>query len=99
MKTKTGGVIFTIHVRTPYQFIPKLFITEIPENITASELQDDIEEAGYIFSEFGVKWANHSVVSSIKDEHIDVRRAFKNNEVETISYSELQKKIKEYVIE
>ncbi len=96
MKTKTGAVVHLIHVTTPHQHIVHLFITEIPEDLTSTELQSMLDKAGYHYSEFGQKWANHYVVAGLNDSDISVRKAFKDGRADTIiSYKELLEKIEE----
>ena len=53
----TYAVYHLIHVHTPYRYIPKLVITNVPEGKEPSE--DLLERAGYQFGEFNIPWANH----------------------------------------
>jgi hypothetical protein len=58
-RTFKWAVVHHIHVRTPHQHIPRMFIEQVPENVSAGGLKDLLERAGYYFGEFGIPWANH----------------------------------------
>lgn len=92
VNTRTAAVIFVIHVGNP-EWIAKLFITHVPEDITERELKEMIDEAGFYFGEFGQRWANHYVKIGLKDAPASVRTAYRNKNVQTITYDELLKKV------
>lgn len=41
------------------QHIPKIYITDVPENISAGQIRQAITHAGRQPSEHGIHWANH----------------------------------------
>jgi hypothetical protein len=96
-KTYKWAVVHLIHVRTPHQNVPKLFITGVPEKVSSSTLQDLLERAGYYFGEFGIPWANHYLSrqekwnSQVVGTYNRVRRNPEDYDVPVISYDELVK--------
>ncbi len=92
--TRTAAVVFVIHVGTP-DWIAQMFITHVPNDVSANELKYMLDEAGYWFGEFGTRWANHYVTIGLSDEPASVRNAYKNGYVNTITYDELVKKAAE----
>jgi len=84
----TWAVIHHIHVSTPHQHIPQLFIENVPEDVEEGELRSLITKAGYQFGEFGIPWANHYLApqDKWKDEVVGV---YKTGDVKTISYNDI----------
>jgi len=84
------AVVHLIHVRVPRTHIARLFITDVPDGVTAAELKSLLTRAGFWFGEFGIRWANHYIAP--QDEWEDeVVGAFKRGDVEKITYDELVK--------
>jgi len=79
------AVVYLIHVRTPHQHIPKLVVEDVPDELTADEVKDWLEEMGYTFGACGVPWANH-YVARLRDCPPSVRGAYRAGEVEIIKY-------------
>lgn len=77
-----------IHATTPYRYIPRLVIDDVPvEHGPDKQL---IERAGYNFSEFGIPWANHGIMRLDPQESpADLVGAIRRGEVERITYDEL----------
>jgi hypothetical protein len=94
-RTFKWAVVHLIHVRTPHQHIPRLFITEVPEHVSAGTLKDLLECAGYYFGEFGIAWANHYLSrhdkwdTQVIGTYNRVRRNPADYDVPIISYDEL----------
>lgn len=89
MKTKTIAVVFHVHVNTPHQHIPKLFIKNVPEDFNKVELKDALTSAGYQFGEFNIPWANHYIESDLSNAYPQVKGAYKRGDVESIEYVSL----------
>ncbi|MCL6478503.1 MAG: hypothetical protein K6T65_08800 [Peptococcaceae bacterium] len=86
---KTYCVYHFIHIHTPYRYLPKLVITNVPDDVMVTE--DLVDRAGYDFSEFGIPWANHylTVVDPV-DSPADLVRRIKRKEYdEILNYDEL----------
>jgi hypothetical protein len=94
-KTYKWAVVHHIHVRTPHQHTPRLFITGVPEGVSSGTLQDLLERAGYWFGEFGIPWANHYLSrqdkwsSQVIGTYNRVRRTPQDYDVPIISYDKL----------
>ena len=89
--TKTWCVYHLIHMQTPHRHIPKLVITEVPnDKPLTTEL---LERAGYLFTEFGIPWANY-VLEPVEahDAPSDLVARLRQHEGERISYSDLMAK-------
>ncbi len=54
------------------QHIARRFIRVAPENATASEVRFALDAAGLTPAEFGIEWANHSVIALSEDQDRDV---------------------------
>ena len=81
-------VYHLIHVRTPYQYIPKLVITDVPEGEAVTE--DLLERAGYMFGEFNVSWANHVItLVDVRESPADLVARIRQGEVERIAWPSL----------
>lgn len=86
--TTTWCVYHLIHTRTPYQHIPKLLITEVPQNVKITE--DIIERAGYLFGEFNIPWANHVLVEvDMKESPSDLVARIRKGNFSENTYAEL----------
>ncbi len=55
------AVVHLIHVRTPHRHIAKLFIDNVPDDVTAKQLRSALTRAGWQYGEFGIPWANHYI--------------------------------------
>ncbi|MEM2264633.1 MAG: hypothetical protein QXX03_05525 [Nitrososphaerota archaeon] len=87
-KKNVWYVAHLIHVRTPYQHIPKLFITDVPDGVEITwSLVDCYKEYG----EFGIPHANHYIEKLTNDSPPEIKRAWRNGECEFITYDELLK--------
>ena len=86
---RTWAVVWVIHVNTPYQYIPKLFIKNVPPDFNKQDVKEWLEGCGYQFGEFGIPWANHSV-GPINEYPASVQGAYRRGEVERIAYGELE---------
>jgi hypothetical protein len=102
MKKSVWYVAHVIHVRTPYVYTPRLFVTDVPEGTSKSHLWDLIDEYEE-FGEFGVLHANHCLCPLDKDSPPSVKRAWRGQDesyddypVKRVSYDEL-KKLKETI--
>ncbi len=83
----TWVVYHLIHVRMPHQHIPKLIITDVPEDVRVT--RDLVERAGFAFGEFGIPWANHALEQVGPDSPADLVGAIRRGEGERIRYSDL----------
>ena len=68
-----------------------LFITHVPESITAEELDKLLERAGLKFGFMNLKI--YKIIIGLKNAHEDVKEAFLSGSIETLSYDELIKMI------
>ena len=84
-------VVYVVHVRTPYEHIPKLFIKGVPKGTSEQEVKEVLEENGYWFGEFGSRWANHYILLGISDAHPQVKGAWKRGDVEVVEWQKLTK--------
>lgn len=90
----TWCVYHFIHVRTPYQYIPKLVIRDVPDDVNLTA--DLLERAGYQFGEFGIPWANHALERvSAKDSPSDLVARIRNGGGARITYAELVSRAEE----
>jgi|YNPBryantNP2012_1023418.scaffolds.fasta_scaffold83531_1 hypothetical protein len=84
----TWCVYHLIHVRTPWQYIPRLVITDVPDDTEVTT--DLLERAGYQYEEFGVPWANHGVERlDPKSSPSDLVARVRNGAGERIRWSDL----------
>ena len=89
---KNYVVYHLIHVQTPYQYNPKLVITEVPSEVDLTE--EDVSRGGYQFEEFGTAWANHVLTEIKRDKSEmpgDLVAKLHGGGYETVRYSELDK--------
>ena len=84
-------VYHLIHTKTPHQYIPKLFITEVPS--VTWELVDEYADYG----EFGIAHANHHIVKIDKGSPPELKRAYREGECEQITYEDLVKRVEEEI--
>ena len=84
---KTWVVYHLIHVRTPRQHIPRLIITEVPDNEKVT--WDLLERAGYLFGEFGIPRANHGIVCLNSDAPSDLVGRARDPWVPRIAWTDL----------
>lgn len=82
------AVVHLIHIRTPHRHIAKLFVTDVPEDVSARELRSALTRAGWQFGEFGVPWANH-YLNPETDWEDEVVGAYGQGGVKTIDWSEI----------
>ena len=82
------AVVHLIHIRTPHRHIAKLFIDNVPEDVTAKQLRSALTRAGWQFGEFGVPWANHYLSPETEWED-EVVGAYRQGGVKTIDWSEI----------
>lgn len=87
MSTKSYVVYHLLHQRTPYEYIPKLVVTDVPDG--AELTRDLFARAGYEFSEFGIPWANHDVWPVNAGLPADLVRRLRNYSGEVIAYGDL----------
>jgi hypothetical protein len=87
----TWAVVHHIHVSTPHQHVPLLFIEDVPEEVEEGELRSLLTRAGYQFGEFGIPWANHYLASEEEwgDEVVGV---YKRGDADVISYNDIAPK-------
>lgn len=86
----TWCVYHLIHVRTPHQHIPKLVVTDVPEGASVDE--DTVQRAGYLFSEFGIPFANHVIERVDQDSPSDLVGRIRSGEGERITWADLKAK-------
>ena len=84
----TWCVYHLIHVRTPYQHIPKLVITVVPEGEEVTK--ELLERAGYRFGEFNIAWANHILEEvDVKESPSDLVARIREGGVPRIAFDDL----------
>jgi len=84
----TWFVYHYIHVRTPHRTIPKLFITDVPDDQKVTwELVDEYRE----FGEFNTPHANHGIEKLTADSDPAVKRAWREGDVERVAFGELKR--------
>ena len=90
----TWCVYHLIHVRTPHQYIPKLLITDVPEDEeVTTEL---LERAGYQFEEFNIPWANHVLAQvDARESPSDLVARIRKGGFDRITFSDLAAKAAE----
>jgi len=83
------AVVHVIHQRAPHRHIARLFITDVPGDVTAHDLTRALTRAGRQFGEFGIPWANHYVAprAAWRDE---VEGAWNRGDGARIAYAELE---------
>jgi hypothetical protein len=83
---KTYVVYHLIFVSTPNRYIPKLFVTDVPDDKNVDwNLVDEYKEYG----EFGMSHANHYIEQLVPESPPELKRAFRNGDAEQISYDNL----------
>jgi len=90
--TNVGNVWAVVHVirqHEPHRHIARLFITDVPGDVTARDLTRALTRAGRQFGEFGIPWANHYVASRAawRDE---VEGAWNRGDVACVAYADLE---------
>lgn len=83
----TWCVYHLIHVTTPHRHLPKLVITDVPDGSRVET--DTLERAGYVFSEFGMPWANHVLCRVDADSPADLVGRIRRGEGDRLTYAEL----------
>jgi hypothetical protein len=87
-KIATYAVYHMIHIHTPYKYIPKLLIRDVPDSEKVTT--DLLERAGYQFGEFNISWANHGLVKvDVKESPADLIARIRQGEGERITWSDL----------
>jgi len=74
-------VVHRIRLRGSYQHEGKLFVYDVPEDVSASKVKEKLEAAGHRFAEFGVEWANHYILP-LREADPEVRRAWRHAEID-----------------
>lgn len=64
--------------------IARRFVREAPEDATASDVRFALDAAGLTPAEFGIEWANHSVIAPSEDQNLDTR-----GEPETVTWDDV----------
>jgi len=82
------AVVHLIHVRTPHQHIAKLFIKNVPEDVSAKQLRSALTRAGWQFGEFGVPWANHYISPETEWED-EVVGAYRRGGIKVIDWEDI----------
>jgi hypothetical protein len=54
------AVVYLIHI--PNEHNVKLFVGDVPTDVSEAEIKNALEAGGYRFSEFGMPWVNHYLV-------------------------------------
>jgi len=82
------AVVHAIHQGAPPRHVARLFITDVPGDVTARDLTRALTRAGRQFGEFGIAWANHYVAprAAWRDE---VELAWRRGDVACVAYAEL----------
>jgi len=82
------AVVHVIHQHAPPRHVARLFITDVPGDVTARDLTRALTRAGRQFGEGSVPWANHYVAprAAWRDE---VEGAWNRGDVACIAYAEL----------
>ncbi len=91
---KTFCVYHFIHVRTPYKYRAKLFVTDVPEvnSLEIDEIESALVRAGYYFGEYGIEWANHYVEELDADSDDQLWQSWNRGETETVTWSYLRER-------
>jgi len=89
METTIWAVVWHIHQRTPHRHVAQLFITDVPRDVTARDLQRALTRAGRQFGEFGIPWANHHLEPREEWED-EVEGAWNRRDVACIAYADLE---------
>jgi hypothetical protein len=82
------AVVHATRRGAPPRHIARLFITDVPGDVTARDLTRALTRAGRQFGEFGIPWANHYVAprAAWRDE---VEGAWRRGDVACIAYADL----------
>ena len=84
----TYAVYHLIHVNTPHKHIPKLVVTDVPDDAELSE--ELLERAGYQFGEFNIPWANHVLEQvDVKTSPSDLVARIRQGDGERIAWADL----------
>jgi len=84
----TWVVYHVIHVRTPHQYIAKLFVTDVPEGKTEGDVKSALTRNGYDFGEFNIPWANHAL-TTLAEAPDQVVGAYRRGDVETVKWADI----------
>ena len=87
---KTGYVYHSLPDRTPPQHIPTLFITDIPQDVSADQLRG-VLLTRYAFGESDQQWAGYIVDIGLQEAPAEIQQGWQSGRVETISYADLTK--------
>lgn len=89
----TWAVVHLIHVRTPHRHIARLFVEDVPEDASESDVRAALTRAGRAPSEFRVPWANHYLarLENAADEVVGAYETGRTTDglVPVVSWSEL----------
>lgn len=84
----TFVVYHLIHVRTPYQHIPRLVITDVPKD--EEPTKELLERAGYQYGELNIPWANHVLAEvNAKNSPSDLVAKIRQGKGERITWADL----------
>jgi len=79
-------VYHVIHIHTPYRYIPKLFITDVPADQTVGwAMVDELAS----FGEFHIAHANHEIQQITSLSPPSIKRAYREGGCHQVTYSEL----------
>lgn len=82
----TYCVYHIIHVQTPYRYIPKLFVTEVPREKSVDwDLVDEYADYG----EFNTPHANHKIQQVSSQSPVSIKRAYREGDCPRVTYAEL----------
>lgn len=85
---KTGYVYHSLPDCRPPQHIPKLFITDVPPDVSADQLRG-LLLARYTFGESDQPWAGYIVDVGLEKAPAEIQQGWQSEKVETIRYTEL----------
>lgn len=86
----TGCVHYLIHITTPYHYIPRLVITDVPDDAVVTA--DMLQSAGYTFGKYGVLRPNYGLARLGGDSPGDLVARIRHGEGECITWDELQRR-------
>jgi len=94
----TWCVYHVIHVRTPHQHIPKLVVTDVPDEEEVTH--DLVDRAGFSFGEFEIPWANHALEEvTAGDAPADLVSRIRQGEGDRVTYEELKARAEAPLVE
>ena len=82
-------VYHLIHVRTPHEHHPKLFITDVPTDISVDDVKEAIECWRGDYREFSAAWSNFVVDIGLRHAPNGVKAGWRRGDIATISWEDL----------